>query len=153
MIDEKEIEIFLVHHGVKGQHWGIRNLENSKVGGGLKSAFKKAPKGDWKTRSKAQKLGLLTTGFLGATVTTPIDAVISKAFKNNAPIRVILGTAATIVTSKLAVRFTRNVLQTNGKKKLKDIAVNKNDSVGGRKTKFKNKPLVKKFLNSQFIIA
>src|SRR3954471_15550214 len=26
MIDEKEIEAFLSHHGVKGQRWGIRNL-------------------------------------------------------------------------------------------------------------------------------
>lgn len=105
---DSEIEDFLSHHGVKGQHWGIRQV------------FRGAQKGDWRTRSKAQKVGLVAGGYVGVSAGSAATNLVSKVlFKNYPVVQGGVNIAGAIVGGKLGARFTRNILQRKGKKKLK----------------------------------
>jgi hypothetical protein len=100
---DESVNAFLEHFGKKGMRWGLH----------------KAKKGDWKTRSGAQKTGLVIGGAVGYDVT---GAVVSKILGNRFPLAQVLISGVGAVAG---VRATRNVLQHQGSKKISSLPAKK----------------------------
>lgn len=90
---------YLDHSGVKGMHWGVR----------------KAPRGDFKSRSKKQKAGLVLGGVAGWTAA---GAITSRLFGTRMPISQLAIGGATAV---LGVRAARHVMDSKGDTKISDL--------------------------------
>lgn len=71
MIDDKVVEDFLEHVGVRGMRWGHRKprdeVARAKQFGGR--GLRKAPKGDFKSRNFTEKAALVGGGYVGFKLT------------------------------------------------------------------------------------
>lgn len=98
------VDAFLAHHGVRGMHWGYRNS--------------KAKKGDWRTRSGGQKVGLVAGGVVGNTIGASVGSTAGRFVGGilgkvgGAPVAGIAqlagGLAGNVIGAKYGVRLARN---------------------------------------------
>lgn len=92
-MNDIEVDAFLEHHGIKGQKWGIRT-----------GASIRAPKGDFKSRSKTQKAILIGGGIAGWVAS---HKVTEKILGNRAPVtQLVLGG----LSARTGARVTRKLL-------------------------------------------
>lgn len=113
VLEKDSVEQFLTHYGVKGQQWGHR-----------KAIFAKARKGDWRTRSGGQKVGLVAGGYFGAGVAGGIVRKLMARHVKTPEGLAAMGAVtigANIIGAKYGARLTRNLLQKHGKKPMKQI--------------------------------
>jgi hypothetical protein len=74
VIDDKAVEDFLEHFGVKGMRWGHRKrrdeVARAKQFGGR--GLRKAPRGDFRSRKLTEKAALVGGGYVGFRLTKEV---------------------------------------------------------------------------------